>query len=143
MKENNLGNSYERKGKFIKKSGEQLFIKFHRLRHRIHLPYSSLDSWWKLNIKEVNVWISWRVIPKSIDRVQLKEIWKTRYPYLEKINFLSGMVDPWKVWSLISSLDHFQVFTFTNIPQAKSRICKFTEPEFRICWIKLCRSDNH
>ena len=54
------------------------------------------------------------------------------------------MVDQRKVFSLISSQDHYQRSSpIANLWHATSRIWTCTEPEFRLCWMKLCGSDNH
>ena len=36
-----------------------------------------------------------------------------------------------------------RIVTITNLWHAASRIWTCSEPEFRLCWMKLCSSDNH
>ena len=54
-----------------------------------------------------------------------------------------GLVDWPKVFSLISSQDHCQRSFIANLWHSMSRVWTCTEPEFRLSWMKLCRSDNH
>ena len=35
------------------------------------------------------------------------------------------------------------ILSIVNLQHAASRIWTSAEPEFRLCWIKLCSSDNH
>ena len=36
-----------------------------------------------------------------------------------------------------------EILTISNLQHATSRIWTCAEPEFRLCWMKLCSSDNH
>ena len=36
-----------------------------------------------------------------------------------------------------------EIFPIRNIWHAASSIWPYTEPEFRLCWLKLCSSNNH
>ena len=36
-----------------------------------------------------------------------------------------------------------EILTITNLWHTASRIWTCSEPEFRLCWMKLCSSDNH
>ena len=57
-------------------------------------------------------------------------------------NYFYGMVDWRKTFSLISrSLS--EILTVANLRHAASSIWTWTEPVFRLCWIKLYSSDNH
>ena len=67
---------------------------------------------------------------------QLQQNWTTS-PFLMKMmmmNYLCGMANREKAFSLISCRDCCQ-------RSSPSRIC--AEREFRLCWMKLCSSDNH
>ena len=57
-------------------------------------------------------------------------------------NWFCSMVDQRKVIGLISSWDHCQIPTVTNLWHAVSRTWTCVEPEFRLCWIKLCSIFN-
>ena len=54
-----------------------------------------------------------------------------------------GMVDQWKTFSLISSQDHFKDLHQPESPIRCKQAGTCTEPVFRLCWMKLCSSDNH
>ena len=54
-----------------------------------------------------------------------------------------GMADQRKTFSLISSQDHSQRYLPSRIFGTPSRIWTCAEPEFRLCWMKFCSSDNH
>ena len=58
------------------------------------------------------------------------------------MNCYCGMVDRRKV-SIISSRDHCQRSSPSQISDATSRIWTWFEPEFRLWWMKLCSSNNH
>ena len=36
-----------------------------------------------------------------------------------------------------------EILTIANLQHATSKIWTSAEPEFRVCWIKLCSCDNH
>ena len=36
-----------------------------------------------------------------------------------------------------------EILTIANLRHSTSRIWTRAEPEFRLCWMKLCNSDNH
>ena len=59
------------------------------------------------------------------------------------MDYLCGMVDRLKTFSLISSRDNWEILTTSNLRHPTSRIWTCAEPEFRLCWIKLWSSDNH
>ena len=55
----------------------------------------------------------------------------------------------WYGWPTKSIQPYFQpgplseIFTITILRHAGSRIWTSAEPAFRLCWMKLCSSDNH
>ena len=59
------------------------------------------------------------------------------------MDYLCGMVDRLKTFSLISSRDNWEILTTSNLRHATSRIWTCAEPEFRLCWIKLYSNDNY
>ena len=59
------------------------------------------------------------------------------------MNYFWGMVDRQKTFSLISSRDHCQTSSPSRISNTPRRIWTCTEPEFKLCWMKLCGSYNH
>ena len=60
------------------------------------------------------------------------------------INCFCGMAEQRKAFRIISSQDHLsEILTIANIRRAASRIWTCLEPEFRLCWMKFCSSDNH
>ena len=70
-----------------------------------------------------------------VHMVHMDDVW------MMKMNCFCGMVD-WqrKAFSQISSQDHL---TISNLQHTASRIWTCRETEFRLCWMKLCTSDNH
>ena len=55
----------------------------------------------------------------------------------------------WYGWPTKGVKPYFQpgplseILTIANLRHAASRIWTCAEPEFRLCWMKLCSSDNH
>ena len=55
----------------------------------------------------------------------------------------------WYGWQMKGLYPYFQpgplseILTISNLQHATSRIWTCAEPEFRLCWMKLCSSDNH
>ena len=49
----------------------------------------------------------------------------------------------WQIFSLFHSRPLSEMLTIANLWHAACRIWTFAGPEFRLCWIKLCSSDNH
>ena len=55
----------------------------------------------------------------------------------------------WYGWPTKGVKPYFQpgplseILTIANLRHAASRIWTSAEPEFRLCWMKLCSSDNH
>ena len=49
----------------------------------------------------------------------------------------------WQIFSLFHSGPLSEMLTITNLWHATCRIWTFAGPEFRLCWMKLCNSDNH
>ena len=47
------------------------------------------------------------------------------------------------LWYYFQSGPLSKILTIANLRQAASRIWTCAEPEFRLCWMKLCSSDNH
>ena len=63
---------------------------------------------------------------------------------MKMIDCFCGMVDQRKVFSLISSQDHCQRSSpLQTCKHAASRIWTCAEPEFKICWKKLCSIDHN
>ena len=48
-----------------------------------------------------------------------------------------GMVEQGKTFRLP------EIFTIADLRHTACRTWTCTEPEFRLCWVKLCNSDNH
>ena len=58
------------------------------------------------------------------------------------MNCFCGMVDQQKM-SYFQPGPLPEILTIANLWIAASRIWTYAEPEFRVCWMKLCSSDNH
>ena len=52
--------------------------------------------------------------------------------------WLTKRVYPYFQWDRLS-----EILTITNLQHAVSRIWTSAEPEFRLCWMKVCSSDSH
>ena len=66
-----------------------------------------------------------------------------KYKLKKKLNILEPFLVNWR-----NPRPHFDVFnkgflTMANLRQAASRIRSYAELEFRLCWMKLCSSDNY
>ena len=63
--------------------------------------------------------------------------------------FLSCELFLWYGWPTKRVYPYFQwdrlseILTITNLQHAVSRIWTWAEPEFRLCWMKVCSSDSH
>ena len=65
----------------------------------------------------------------------------SRWKYDDELLLWSG---DWRmVISHISSQSHMKILIIATIQPATSRIWTWVEPEFRLCQVKLCSSDNH
>ena len=60
------------------------------------------------------------------------------------MNCFCGMVDGQKAFKHYLQPGPLSgILTILNFRHAASRISTCAEPEFRLCWMKLCNSDNH
>ena len=59
------------------------------------------------------------------------------------MNCFCGIVDRRKAFSLISSWDHCQRSSSSQISDTPRAGFEYAEPESRLFWLKLCNNDNH
>ena len=96
------------------------------------------------NVAAWNFWLQQKETPQKMFPVSVLEIFREKGLWtfdddeLKMMNCLCGMVDWRKAFILISSRD----LTIANLRHTASRVWACAEPEFRLCWMKLCSSDN-
>ena len=60
------------------------------------------------------------------------------------LNYFCGMVDRRKAFTpYFQPRPLSEILTIANLRHAESKVWTHAESEFRLCWMKLCSSDNH